>query len=236
MMKFTSTNLELSIQSLQLLFLKTKTCSPTRCIRCSIRKHTHSKFIKKASHESFYLFTLSWMSTMKDSSLSEPTHSQVQFVEVISSERKISIRFERETWRNQSFTYREATRWLDWNFSIQMWWVLKALKSNFYNSNIFLFEFVAANMGNTLEVFKKQNPIKDESSHEIHRLCELNTAGFVQNIEKLSGESTFIVGTDQGHLSIYDFGSTDIICKSDLPFAQDSPISGLSSHPTSPSM
>lgn len=86
-----------------------------------------------------------------------------------------------------------------------------------------------------MEVFSKQNAINDENSNKTYRLSELNTEGFVQNMDKLSGETNFIVGTDQGNLSIYDYGSAEIIMTTNLPYAQDSPISGLSSHPSSQS-
>ena len=89
-------------------------------------------------------------------------------------------------------------------------------------------------MDSTLEMFARKNSLHNKHKDSVFRISSNNTDGYVQHIEKISGESKVIVGTKRGTLSIFDYGGTETICIMELPYAHID-MTGLSVHHTAPS-
>lgn len=88
-------------------------------------------------------------------------------------------------------------------------------------------------MDSTLEMYSARSAIlNNETQYSAFRISELKTEGFVEHIDKLTGVSQFIVGTDSGALAIYDYGSAEVYPVTELSSAHGSAVTGVSSHPS----
>lgn len=84
-----------------------------------------------------------------------------------------------------------------------------------------------------MDVYSSKSPMRDEKKYNLYRISEQYTDGVASGIEKHTKETKFIVGTINGHLSIFDYGSADITCCAEILHAHKAEVTGVSCHPSS---
>jgi hypothetical protein len=90
-------------------------------------------------------------------------------------------------------------------------------------------------MDNGVEIYSTKHPMRDEGKFSLYKIGEQYTDGYATSIDKLTGESKFIVGTTIGHLSTFDYGSASVMSLDEIMFAHAAEITGVSTHPSSKS-
>lgn len=83
-----------------------------------------------------------------------------------------------------------------------------------------------------MQLWSSKCAFRDAYKYSPFKCGEVTTDGFTANAEQLQQASKLIVGTNKGHMDLFDFGLSDLTVDSHIAYAHSKAITGISAHPT----
>lgn len=84
-----------------------------------------------------------------------------------------------------------------------------------------------------MEMWSAKCPIRDGEKYNLYRCGKYTTEGYVSSIDVLNPGKKLVLGTNRGHINVFDYGISDLANEMQFSFGHASAITGVSANPTS---